>query len=317
LLTQPLTQPQSAADLIGAAFSLYRKHVPFIFKILVGPTVAAALASLALQWAVNYALVGGSNKPSAIALVVLVILGAFAAVLAAKWILTIRQLALVRHANGFAREFPEADRYMWSRRWAVLGILLLAIVVIVAVTIAWTIELSLAVWIARAGQAGTALSVVGILFGALGLCLTLGYAVVLLYMVLSVLACEESPLSIIISRATRLTFRDSARALGFGALLIITISAMSYPLSLPIVAITAFDVVKHGLTAGSLSESYKLPFYLMVLNQTWESLVNLLLWPVTYLAYGFFYQDLRLRQEGLDLVRQLEALPGADRLANG
>jgi len=129
-------------------------------------------------------------------------------------------------------------------------------------------------------------------------------------MVLAVLACEDLPLSATVNRGLSLASNNLGHTLTFGLLLFAAISALSYPLSLPVVAFTIVDSIQQELGSGSISEAYKLPLYLMVINQAWESLINMLLWPAMFLAYGLLYYDLRLRQEGLDIARTLEALEG-------
>jgi hypothetical protein len=101
---------------------------------------------------------------------------------------------------------------------------------------------------------------------------------------------------------------DFGRSFAFGLLLFIAITAISYPLTLPVVVLSLVDMFQQGLSSETIVESYRMPFYLMVVGQVWESLVNMLLWPVIFMAYGLFYYDLRLRQEGLDLTMRLDAL---------
>ena len=71
---------------------------------------------------------------------------------------------------------------------------------------------------------------------------------------------------------------------------------------------SALEFFRHGMSAEHLADPTKVPMYILVLTQAWESLVNMLLWPVTWLTYGLYYYDLRVRQEGLDVLQNLRLL---------
>jgi hypothetical protein len=152
-------------------------------------------------------------------------------------------------------------------------------------------------------------SAVGIFVSLIGLLAT----VVLFWLIglvcVSLASCEERTVPAVIGRGFSLTFHDFGRTLLFGLILVTTVSMLSYPLSLPAVLLSLFEFFRQGMNTEALTEPMKaVPLYVLILTQAWESIVNMLLWPVTYLAFGLFYYDLRMRQEGVDVLQKLELL---------
>ncbi|MCC6475298.1 MAG: hypothetical protein IT514_16310, partial [Burkholderiales bacterium] len=306
MIEPPSDQPQSIGDLIGRAFRVYRRHLPFFFKILLPPTIASTAGALGLQWAVTAAMSGDAAKPATIALMVGIIISSLIALLLSKWVLAIRQLAFVRMTTGFADTYPEAHAFTHSKRWVIVALYVLSIVTMSVVVGAWAIAMTATYSIINASPG---LRVAGLFLSTVGLIFALTLAVLTTLLVFSVTACENQSLGGYISRASELTMAGLWRSIGFGALMAVTLTAISYPLSLPVVLLSLFDIFQQGVAASeSMLDTYRMPFYVMVISQCWESIINMLLWPVIFIAYGYFYYDLRLRQEGLDLARRLDSL---------
>ncbi len=304
----PSDQPQSVGDLIGRAFRVYRRNIPLFFRVLLGPTIFATIGSLGLQWAITYGVTPDSTQAMSLPLLSALVIASTIIVLAAKWILAVRQLAFVRMMAGFAPDYPAAYEYVSRKRWTVLALYLSGVALIVAAFVAWVLEMALTALLPKVGLVMAMLTVVGLLVGALGLLASVWLIVLVGFLVFSAAACEDVPLTTLISRGLSLTMHDFGRSLAFGVLLVIAITAISYPLTLPVVILSLVDMFREGLSSETIVGSYRMPFYLMVVGQVWESLVNMLLWPVIFMAYGLFYYDLRIRQEGLDLTMRLDAL---------
>lgn len=304
----PPDQPQSVGDLIGRAFRVYRRHIPLFFKVLIGPTIVSTFGALGLQWSVTYGAGGGQSSQVELPLLIGIVSVSSIVLVITKWILTVRQLAFVRIMAGFARDYPTAYEYVRQRRWAVLGLYAIGAVFMVFSMGAWIVELSLTTFLPKVGLLMALLTVLGVVVGVVGVLATMALIVMVGFLVFSVAACENQPVGVLISRGISLTMNDFWRASAFGILLFIAISAISCPLSLPVVVLSLVDMFQQGVSSETLVDSYRMPLYLMVVSQVWESLVNMLLWPVIFMAYGLLYYDLRLRQEGLDLARRLDAL---------
>jgi len=158
-----------------------------------------------------------------------------------------------------------------------------------------------------------------LIVGCLGFLACIVIGVLVYYLAYSIVACEDYSIGGMISRSFKLLFQDFWRSLYFGLLLICAVTLISYPLALPMVLLTLFEFFRQGMSADYLTDPSKMPFYWMVLNQIWESLVNIvILWPIAVVAFGLYYYDLRMRQEAVDLVQRLKLMAAeASPLAEG
>ncbi|MBI4532524.1 MAG: hypothetical protein HY711_01145 [Candidatus Melainabacteria bacterium] len=306
MFDSPPQQPQSLGDLLGRAFRIYRRNIPLFFKVLLGPTVVSAVGALGLQWAATYGLT--QTMLSSVLLLATLVTVSLIILLGADWILVLRQLAFVRMANGFAQDYTSAYAYMNQRKWQVLVLSLMSGLIMICAMLAWILALILVVMLPKTTPTFQVLSLGGAILGVVGFAGSTALILVISCLAFSILACEQRSVWELIGRGWDLIFSDLWRSLAFSLLLLLAVTAISYPLSLPVMILTIIDMCRHGLAAETLRESYTMPLYLMVINQVWESLIHMLLWPVIFLAYGLFYYDLRLRQEGLDVLQRLEGL---------
>jgi hypothetical protein len=305
LFDAPPDRPQSVGDLIGRAFRIYRRHIPLFFKVLLGPTLASAVGAVGLQWAVSYGIAMGTSWLPVTASVLSMSL---ILLIWAKWVLTLRQLAFVRITAGFADTYESAYSFISQRKWIILGQYLLAFITSIVLFGLWGALIAVVYFLPRMGLPSMVISLVGILLGITGMVASLCTIMLIGLLVFCVVACENETFGGSITRGFLLAFNDFGRTCSFVLLLFTAVTAISYPLSLPVVALSLGDVVHQGLNSPNLAQSYNVPMYLLIISQLWESVVNMLLWPVIFLAYGLFYYDLRQRQEGLDIIRSLDEL---------
>ncbi len=297
--------PQSIGDLIGRSFRIYRRQIGAVFRVLLGPTILAALGALGIQF-FFYHMLDNSIKPAYLAYIAFGL--SILLVAAAKWMLTIRQLAFVRLTAGFDTSFESANRLLGTQKWKVLLLCLAGIFTLILFTAFWGTILvgsSLAV---KVNPILAALAAIFLIICPFGIALSLALVVLVLFLSFCVLACEGGGTGTTLRRGVSLTLGDFWRAFAFGLLLYVVLAALTIPLSVPLLIASGFDMYQHGLTSPSDYESYQMPLYLMVISHAWEALLNMLLWPVAFMSFGLLYQDLRLRQEGLDISRQLESL---------
>jgi hypothetical protein len=160
--------------------------------------------------------------------------------------------------------------------------------------------------LARGSVAAIALLVIGEIICTAGLFLSIGLIFMVSYMILCVVACEDVNLSTAVNRGYNLILGDFWRSWSFSLLLLTAVSSLLYPLSLPLLFLTFGDALQQNIVSDL--DNYTLPVYVMVINQAWESLVNMMIWPVAFMAFGLYYYDLRIRQEGLDISRTLDEL---------
>jgi hypothetical protein len=301
LFAPPPDQPQSVGDLVGRSFRIFRRNVPVFFKVLLGPTLITSVGSLGIQWVPNYGMTtkgAGLGIAAAVAVVSLFIL-AFG-----KWLLTLRQLAFVRMVTGFAPDYETAAKFVQQKKWNVLAIFCLAVISLFASGMGWGILMALVAFLGRGSVLAVVLTVAGEILCVAGLFLTIAAVLMISYMILCVVACEETSLSDAISRGYSLVLGDFWRSCSFLLLLVTAVTSLLYPLSIPILLITFGDAIQHNVVSDL--ENYTVPLYVMVISQIWESLVNMMIWPVAFMACGLYYYDVRIRQEGLDISRRLD-----------
>jgi len=314
LFDQRSHHPQSVGDLIGRAFRIYRAQIPTFVHILLWPTVFVTAGKVALQWGAA-SLLPTNMKNLSMLVPGLVAIGIGLLVwMIGLWILTLRQMAAVRLVNGFDTSYEDAHKYIKKHAWSILGLVTLGNVLFGGVALLWIVEIIIsAVCIKQGAPLLLYGGIFGVVVGIAGILISLICFLLIACMVLTIAACEEQPLSALVSRGFSLTVKDFGRSLLFGVLLLATLSLLSYPLSLPLVALSVFEFFRHNMSTETLTDPAKMPLYVLVATQVWESLVNMMLWPITFISYGLFYYDLRMRQEGLDVLKNLESLPLLER----
>jgi hypothetical protein len=304
LTEAPATTPLSVGDLIGRAIRFFRSNVRLFVKVLLWPTVISIAGKVALNWG---CVVFGRRELSLWVPAGCSILFGLVVLLWATFILVLRNLALVRLANGFSSSYEDAYSFVRRRAWVVFALIVCGYLMLGAVGCFWLVELWVAALMFKPGTALMIAWLLALVLGFCGLVATLFMFGLIGLLVLSVVACEEREFSAI-GRGFALTFNDLGRATLFGMLVLIIVTSLSYPLSLPAVAISMFEVFRHNLSSMATADPARMPVYIIVLTQAWESIVNMLLWPITWIAYGLFYYDLRIRQEGIDVLQNLKLL---------
>lgn len=299
--------PQGVGDVVGLACRFVRGNFRLIWNFLLVPTVFATIAGVMFQWVLTYGVSNFAQTKdvgTAFGLAGIWFVGILVFFIA-WWILGLRLLALTRLALHFAPNIEEAAKYMYRRKWSVLGVYFLTLILMMAVVVAWTMVVGAGVMLSSASSVAAALA---ISVGVFGLVVSMGVYVLTSHLALCILACEDEPVTAVIGRALSLIFRHFWRAIAFGIIFAVTFTVISYPLSLPIAVLTFFDAIQHGLGSSADAGGYKPPLYILVIAQTWESLTGMYLRPLVVFGFGLFYYDLRLRSEGLDIRRKLESL---------
>jgi len=294
----PPQQPQSVGDLIGRAFRIYRSHWKAFMYALMWPIIIGTIGKVLLQWGVLQ-----FKTPPGIGMLALSVVATsagFLVSLLAAWFVVLRLLAFVRMVDGFAGDFKEAYAAVGKRKWGVIAVSVVGYVITVVMAFAWTAEIVLAALLWKASPAA---SVAGIILGILGMVVSVLLVSQVWCVVFAVLACETRSLGSVIGRGTVLVLRDPLRSMGFSLLIFFTLWLLNSPLTLPIVLLNMFELARAHTT-----DATAVPFYCLVITLVWESMITMIVWPVSAIAYGLFYYDLRMRQEGLDLDQGLTLL---------
>ena len=309
LFDPPPQQLQSVGDLIGRSIRIYRKNIKLFFHVLLWPTVFLTASKVAFHWGVtnfslrldqkDWTMMGISAFIALVGMLGLIVVGLF---------LQLRQLSFIRLVTGFADNYQEAYAYIKQRKWKIIGLIFLAYIGIFACITFWSIVISVCMTFFKANTATTYALLAGMIFGLIGLTVSVTISGIALYLAFAVGACEDLSVGGLCNRTFSLVFQDFWRAGYFCTLLFIALMVIQYPLSLPVVLVSIFEFMRQGMSPEFLTDPGKMPFYFTLVNQTWESIIGIILWPISFMATGLFYYDLRMRKEGIDLIRQIDLI---------
>jgi len=224
----------------------------------------------------------------------------FFVVITGKWYLLQKQLAFVRYATGFSPTLDDALAYLKKRKWAILGMSTLCGFIFVAVFMLWTLEIIAAGVLVKV-LPGPALA--AIIFGVVGFVISFVFIIIAFLLSLTALSCEPGNVTALLSRGFTLSSKSFFRTLFIGFVAAVTVNLIATPLWMPVMFIGAIDTVRTGGMQSGV-----LPIHWQVVIAAWETLVEMVTQPILFLAYGFYYYDLRLRYEGIDVVETLDAL---------
>lgn len=302
-------EPLGMLDIAGLAFRFWRSNMGSIVRFLMAPSILSAIVGTSFTWLMGQLVHmsnGGKDWGAALGLGLalfidyLIWMGVF-------WWLFIRLLALIRLSLGFSATLDEARRFTTQRKWALLGVYVISLFATLGLTVFWCLFMVAGFVVPDPLRALT--GGMTMLFGSCGIAITVIAYMLVLYFSFAVLACENISMFEVLGKTCQLVFKNFFRALLFGCLFMIIMMVVGVPLSLPIGIITLIDYFQHGVFSGGQNASnYVQPFYVMVFTQAWEGLVGLILKPLPLLAWGYFYYDIRMRNEGLDIKRKLAAV---------
>lgn len=300
----PPSNPQTVGDIIGRAFRLFRQNVPLLLREQITPCIVMAVGHIIIQFAATY----GLKNPKDIGLLLMGLGGFSVGMLISVvglWFLTVRQFAFVRLANGLSENYREALNFAFGKKWTIIGLFFLSYFFCIGMVIFWGVEIGLS---AVLGSKVLPVAIVGILVGFFGLLVSIGLLSVYYLLMTSALACEEQRWTSLLGKVFHLLMHDVWRAIGFAILLSIIISIFSWTLSLPVVALAMFELFRSGFPTNHTDPATAMPFYCLVLSQFWQAIINMFLVPISFMAAGLFYRDLKVRQEGLDVEHHLNQL---------
>lgn len=224
----------------------------------------------------------------------------------AQWELSIRSVALVRFSLGSQSTYLLTYTYARRRKWAAVLIYNAAAISPVIVLVFWSALAGLFVYTAHGRPVWQALSPVFFFFDGLALTLTVCWSLLFSALSFSVLSCEDVPLKVVFKRTYELCVRYLWRGGSYMVLLSITLFAFTLAVDLPLMTVSLVDSWQHGFSAERAT--YNAPIYLQVMGVIWDTVINILLVGIALVADGFYYNDLRLRMEGRDLLSRLDRL---------
>lgn len=296
-----LEKTLSVGDLTGRAIRVYRLNFKTWIPLLIWPTIICVLGRVVMQGSFA-AMAEGDNSMAAAGFAFAALVGS-AVWMVSKWVILVRQLAFVRLANGFSDSLKESLEFVQKRQWAVLGATVLVSFILLAVAGLWLLELIASGLLYKRDTIRAITSSVGLLFGLTAGTISCSFIYCVMFVVYAGIACESTSMTSMISRGFKLSGKAVFRTLCLGTLLWITTYFIAIPLWLPPFALIGLDALRMG---ADFNLSKEIPMHWQVFSSAWEPLVEMVIWPITFLAYGFFYYDLRLRQEAVDVDLKLE-----------
>ncbi|MCA0314669.1 MAG: hypothetical protein LCH63_12660 [Candidatus Melainabacteria bacterium] len=302
--------PQSVGDIIGQGFRIFRRNLPVIFRTLLLPTIILSLGRVAVSIGTSYIFKGKTLVPNPAWIAVEGI--GIALLVAGVIILYVRQLALVRLFTGVTDDIKEAIAASKKKIWQIVALFLAWMAIMVVTLITWALIAAFLAPMLKTSGSPAILASVGLAISVIGSVLSLifiGLAGSLAYYGLAV---EDLDLGTLISKSFSFALNSLLRTIGFGFLSTLAISILAYPLNLPIFIISIIYFLAAGVASGA-SETTQLPVWLQVLSAIWETLSQMVLGPICHVAYGLYYLDLKMRQEGSDLLKRMKYLEQNDR----
>jgi hypothetical protein len=291
---EQIVSPQSTGDLIGRAVRVYRANIRQWAPLLLWPTVCVLVGRVIYQASAAYF----QQDQSQVVIVVPLILG-FTVVIMGKWFLLQKQLAFVRLTTGFSKTLDEAMTYTKRRKWAIAGVVALCLIIFTGVFMLWMLEIIAAGVLTKIIPVP---AVIAMVLGFIGFIISSAFIMFALLLSLSALACENGTVTSLLSRGFTLSSKSFFRTLWCGLIASLTVNLIATPMWLPISLIGSLDALRAGGTLQGL------PMYWQVTIAAWETLIEMVTQPILFLAYGFYYYDLRLRYEGVDVLEALETI---------
>jgi hypothetical protein len=301
-----LRSPSSVGDLIGFAMRICRRQVWSLFRILLVPSIIELIGKIVSIYGLHILLASATNKnPALIQGCSFVAIGIIVC-LVSEFFLTLRQLALVRLYGGFATNYEEAYRFVSAKKFFVLAVLLGTNTVYSFVAMFWLFELGISGYFLKT-KAIMLVAAAFLLFGLVGLIVSLILAGLPLCVMVPAVACENREFTTVVVNAIKLVYSHVVRTILFLIVLLVCVYGLSTVLNLPPLVVTAIEygkilMEKHHQTVPQIG------LFSQVFASFWRSCTQMLISPMTFIACGFYYLDLRMRQEGLDLKLRLEEL---------
>ncbi len=250
-------------------------------------------------------LLAADKTSSSIGALATVVFGvALLGLLVARWFLLLRQLSLVRVVNSLSDNPELALKVVSSRQGALISIVLLLVTLVLLSTVACGTFIILSAFLFKRGSPLSFIPILVVYGSMFTWMISLAFIHAAGFLVFCAAVCEKQRISKVIGKGLSLSGRSFLRTLLGGFLIMVTIVVMGPPLWLPVFIICVADAFRMGYdaTGGAI------PFHWQVLWSTWESLIDMIVWPICFIFFGLYYADMKIRQEGQDLADNLAVL---------
>ncbi len=301
-----ISSPSSVADLIGYSVRVVRSNARTFVKILLWPSIVELAGKIIILIGINTLLVSGhGNLLAAAGAIFTCFIGVLIGV-GAELFLTLRQLAMFRFLSGYSASFKEAYAFVAERKFLLIvsavGTYFLSFMAIVF----WMLFLAFSMaFVAK--KILLFVSVSAVLIGIFGLFMSIILTTLPIMFIVPALAVDERPFSQIVKWSFKTCFVTFWRSMGFASLITIVLVILQLVLNEPPSILSGIEFAQNYL--GGHDMAAKVPnLYLQVFASVWRSGANIILSPIAFFSMGFYFLDLRMRQEGLDITRRVESL---------
>jgi len=316
-MNEPL-RPLSLGEILDRTAQLYRSRFLLFLGISVIPTAIVLALACVIALPVAWWIKAGAGTVSQGAGYVLVAVFCIAVALVALPILlaaTALAMAAMSHAVsrvhvGEMTTIRDAYKSVWRRGWRYIGLNLLQVLIIgIAPMAAWIVLLVLVAGGAALAKTAGAAGVVGVVLVGLVTILVfialLGYVFwMLLRLSMAFPACVVEQIAAwpAIKRSSHLSNGTKGRIF----VLYLLVGALSYLISMGVtLPLTIILTLLFG--AGNPQHAQAAAVVLVIITYGAAFAVQALVRPVYGIALVLFYYDQRIRQEGYDIERMMDA----------
>lgn len=299
----------SIGDCVSLAVRQCRRDLRFLMGKLLVPSIIELFGKIFLVWGMRAFLSAVKNHTGDLTTGLIAFFIGFLICVPAEVWLTMRQLAYVRMTVNRSDDYEQASKDVRGKFWAVIFYAVVFYVTFIMWIFVWGILIGIVVGVMRVNPS-TVLVMVPILLLMAGFA---GISLIILFLPLTllfvVLACEEKNVFEALGRSYKMTFGRFPQTFGFAVTLLVTWFLLDLALTSALQIFYGFEYAKNGIYSGkAMASEIEVPMYLQIISSVWNSIVFMYLMPMFYMASGFFYYSMRMREEGMDLDLWLKRL---------
>ncbi|CAN5348585.1 hypothetical protein BH10CYA1_BH10CYA1_16970 [soil metagenome] len=256
-----------------------------------------------MRWCVLHFLSTHSYQLQSIILHLVAILLCLCMLAVAQWELAIRSVAIVRVVLGLNQDYKSANAYARRRKWAAVLLYTVSAIAPLIVLLFWT---ALSIGFVALSRHLPLVQVISFFFFAMvGLAstCTVSWSLLCSALAFTIVSCEDEKLKVVLKRTYELMRNYMWRGGSFVVLLGVTLFVVTGALDLPLLLASLFDAWRNNFASD-----YDMPWYLEAFSAVVDCTINTVLLGVVPIANALYYNDLRLRVEGRDMILRLEKL---------
>ncbi len=300
-----MTNPSSAGDIIGFSCRLARDNARFLIRTLLYPSLVELVGKVIMLIGVNALINAGQGNMFLVAGGIFTIAIGGVIGLGAEFFLTMRQLAIFRMYAGYDSDFNDAYKYVWKKKFQLLAAVAGTNALLTILIFFWSIEIGVSVAL-MVNKSIQILGFIAACFGIIMILFSMLWSAIPIVLMAPALVIEQRPFSQMISRVFKMSFKHMLRASLFILLLSVVIALLSSVLNLPPTILSMVELATTYLNSHSMAKAPNLA--VQIIASVWRSGANMVLSPMVFFAFGFFYIDLCMRTEGFDISRRLELM---------